>query len=186
MSRPTVWKLGWVPVVLTLALAACSQQQTPSSAPSVEPVTKTFTLMPGATPVKIDFLTGQLQNLTVTERVDPKTEKLVDRPELRGTLKLTNGSADQSVRLIKGKLLFLNAQGQVIPIAKDRGDTSFSFNSYDTQRLDPGKDTSVSIDIPFPQAGLQANGLQDVRVDLTYLPTPYKDQAVNVPVALKG
>ncbi len=185
MSRPSGWNLGWVPVVLTLALAACSQQQAPSSA-APEPITKTFTLTPGATAVKVDFLSGQLQNLTVTERVVPKTEKLVDRPELRGTLKLTNGSADQSVRLIKGKLLFLDAKGQVLPLAKDRGDTSFSFNSYDTQRLDPGQDTSITIDIPFPQAGLQANGVQNVRVDLTYLPTPYKEQAVTVPVAVKS
>ncbi len=185
MSRPSVWKLGWVPVVLTLALAACSQQQVQSSA-APEPVTKTFTLTPGATPVKVDFLTGQLQNLTVTERVDPKTGKPVDRPELRGTLKLTNGSSDQSVRLLTGKLLFLDGKGQVIPIAKGRGDTSFNFNSYETQRLDPGKETSVSIDIPFPQAGLQANNLQNVRVDLTYLPTEYKEQAVTVPVAVKS
>ncbi len=74
----------------------------------------------------------------------------------------------------------------MIPIAKDRGDTSFDFNSYDTQRLDPGKETSLAIDIPFPQAGLQANDLQNVRVDLTYLPTPYKEQAVNIPVAVKS
>ncbi len=185
MSRPTVWKLGWMPVVLALALAACSQQQAQSSA-APEPVTKTFTLTPGPTPVKVDFLTGQLQGLTVTERMDPKTGKLVDRPELRGTLKLTNGSTDQSVQLLKGKLLFLDAKGQVLPLTKDRGDTSFSFSSYDTQRLDPGQDTSITIDIPFPQAALQANSLQDVRVDLTYLPTPYKEQAVNVPVAVKS
>ncbi len=186
MRRPSVWKLGWAPVVLALVLAACSQQQGQSAAAPVQPVEKTFTLTPGSSAVKVDFLTGQLQNLTITERLDPKTGKLVDRPELRGTLKLTNGSTDQSARLIKGKLVFLDAKGQAIPLAKDRGDTSFDFSSFDTQRLDPGKETSVAIDVPFPRAGLQANDLQDVRVELTYLPTPYREQAVNVPVALKG
>ncbi len=186
MKRPASWILTWAPVVLALALAACSQQQGQSTAASVEPVEKTFTLTPGATVVKVDFLTGQLQDLTVTERVDPKTSKLVDRPELRGTLKLTNSSTDQSARLIQGKLVFLDAKGQVIPLGKDRGEASFSFNSYDTQRLDPGKETSVAIDVPFPRAGLQASTLQTVRVDLMYLPTPYKEQAVNVPVVVKG
>ena len=186
MARPSVWKLGWAPVVLALALAACSQQQGQPAAASAEPVQKTFTLTSGNTPVKVDFLTGQLKDLTITERVDPKTSKVVDRPELRGTLVLKNGSTDQSVSLIKGMLVFLDAKGQVIPIAKDRGDTSLSFNSYDTQRLNPGQETSVTIDIPFPQAGLQANDLQNVRLDLTYLPTSYREQAVNIPVALKG
>ncbi|HSB80940.1 MAG TPA: hypothetical protein VLM91_19325 [Candidatus Methylomirabilis sp.] len=186
MTRPSASNLRWALVILALALAACSQQQGQSTAASVEPVKKTFTLMPGNTTVKIDFLTGQLENLTVTEQVDPKTSKLVDRPELRGTLKLKNGSTDQSARLIGGKLLFLDAKGQPIPVAKDRGDTSFTFSSYETQRLDPGQETSVTIDVPFPQAGLKASDLQSVRVDLTYLPTPYREQAVNVPVAVKG
>jgi hypothetical protein len=80
----------------------------------------------------------------------------------------------------------LDGKGQAIPVAKDRGETSFDFSSFETQRLDPGKETSVTIDIPFPQAGLKANDLKSVRLDLTYLPSSYREQAVSVPVTLKG
>ncbi len=167
-----------------LAVAACSQQSgTPVA--TAQPVERTFTLTPSNAVMKVDFLTGQLQDLTITERVDPKSGTVVDPPELRGTLRLKNVSADQSAQLIGGKLVFLDAKGQPIPIAKNRGDTSFTFSSFETQRLDPGQETSQSIDVPFPRGGLKADDLQTVRLDLSYLPSTYREQTVNYAVSLK-
>ncbi len=80
----------------------------------------------------------------------------------------------------------MDAKGQVIPVAKDRGDASFTFSAYETQRLDPGKETSQTIDIPFPRAGLQAGEIHAIRLDLNYLPTAYRAQSVDYPVSLKG
>ncbi len=179
-------KFGWfAPALLALGVAACSQQQNGSAAAAVQPIEKTFTLASN-TPLKVDFLSAQLQGLTITERIDPTTKQVVDRPELRGTLKLTNDSKDQSARLLGGSLVFLDAKGQVIPIAKDRGDTSFTFSAYETQRLDPGKETSQMIDVPFPVAGLQATEIHSIRVELNYLPSAYRAQSVDYPVSLKS
>jgi hypothetical protein len=174
-----------IPVVLALGVAACSQQQGGSAGAAVQPIEKTFTLASN-TPLKVDFLSAQLQGLTITERIDPRTKQVVDRPELRGTLKLKNDSKDQSARLLGGSLVFLDAKGQVVPVGKDRGDTSFTFSAYETQRLDPGKDTSQTIDLPFPQAGLQAHEIHSIRLDLNYLPSAYRAQSVECPVSLKG
>jgi hypothetical protein len=175
-----------VPGLATLALAACGQQQEQPKSSAVQPVEKTFTLTSGTTPMKVDFLAGQLQQLTITERLDSKTGSVVEPPELRGTLKIKNTSQDQAARLIAGKLVFLDAKGQVVPLAKERGETTLTFNSYETQRLDPGQESSQSIDVPFPRAGLQTDLVQTVRLDLTYLPTPVRERAVDIPVLLKG
>ncbi len=187
MTRPfTRMMMCVVPALTALAVAACSQHSGTSAAASAQPVEKTFTLTSSNAPMKVDFLTGQLQDLTVTERVDPKTGTVVDLPKLQGTLKLKNVSADQSARLIGGKLLFLDAKGQPIPIAKDRSDTSFTFSSFETQRLDPGQETSQTIDVPFPRSALKANDLQTVRLDMTYVPSTYREQTISYAVSLKG
>jgi len=187
MTRPfTKMMICVVPALAAFAVAACSQLSGTPTAATAQPVEKTFTVTPSNALMKVDFLTGQLQGVTITERVDPKSGTMVDPPELRGTLKLKNVSADQSARLIGGKLLFLDAKGQPIPFAKDRGDTGFTFSSFDTQRLDPGQETSQPIHVPFPRGGLQANDLQTVRLNLTYLPSAYREQTVNYAVSLKG
>lgn len=185
MSRSPFSIAVWAPVVLALGVAACSQQRGPSASAS-EPVKKTFTLTSHATTMKVDFLRAQLQGLTITEWIDPTTERVVDLPELHGTVKLTNDSRDQSAQLIGGRLIFLDAKGQPIAAAKDRSDASFSFSAYEVQRLDPGKETSQTIDVPFPRAGLQAGEIQGIRLDLMYLPSAYREQGVDYPVSLKG
>jgi hypothetical protein len=179
--------LKWlVPGLAALALAACGQQAGQSTTAAAQPVEKTFTLTPSTTQMKVDFLVGQLQQLTITERLDAKTGSVVDAPELRGTLKIKNTSHDQAARLTAGKLVFLDAKGQVIPLSKERGEAALTFNAYEAQRLDPGQEISQSIDVPFPRAGLQADGVQTVRLDLTYLPAPVREQSVDTPVSLKG
>lgn len=186
MIRPFSRLMRFTPAILALAAAACSQQSGQSVEASAQSVEKTFTVTPSHAAMKVDFLAGQLQDLTITERVDPKSGKVVDPPRLRGTLKLKNASTDQSARLSGGTLEFLDVKGQVIPTAKDRGNSSFTFSSFETQRLDPGKETSESFEVPFPRTGLQANDLQDVRMDLTYLPMPFRNQTVDFSVSLKG
>lgn len=163
-------------------LAACGQKAEQSAAPQVQE--KSFTVTPASASVKISFLTGQLQDVKVTERVEQGTGKVVDQPRLHATLKLKNTSPDQAARLISGKIIYADMEGKPISLAEGRGDTSFSLPSYQSDRLDPGKETSHDIDVPFPAAGLQTEKLGDIRLELTYIPMPYKIETVKIPVAL--
>lgn len=186
MTHPLCNGKWLVPGLAALALTACGQQSGQSTTAAAQPVEKTFTVTAGNTQMQVDFLVGQLQQMTITERLDSKTGSVVDPPELRGTLKIKNTSQDQAARLVAGKLIFLDAKGQVIPIAKERAEAALTFNSYDTQRLDPGQETSQAVDVPFPRAGLHADMVQTVRLDLTYLPTPVRERSADTPVSLKG
>ncbi len=181
MSRPSGRKAGWVLVILALGLAACSGQ--PSAA--ARPVRKLFTLTPRTPAVTLGFLTAQLLEVTIRDGVDSKGGGATGQPDLHATLLVRNRSADQSARLIRGRLIYLDAKGQRIPLPRARGSTSFDFPPFDT-RLAPGRKTSLVIDVPFPRTGLQPNTLRSVRLSLTYLPTPFLRQAANVPVAVKG
>ncbi len=183
MIRPAVLITGLAAAGLLIGISACTQHQAASGTASTPaPVEKAFTLTATA-PFHVDFLTGQLQDLKITEQVDA-AGKVAQPAELRGTLKITNNSKDQSAQLVGGRLVFLDGQGHPIPLGKDQ-DTSITFSSYDTTRLNPGQENSTAIDVPFPQAGLQADAIKSVQVDLTYLPTPYRSQSASAAVALK-
>jgi len=169
-----------------LALAACSQQGQSTVASIAQPTEKTFTLNPNNTAVTVGFLAGQLQDLRVTEQVEQGTGKVVEPPLLHATLKLKNVSGDQAARLISGKLQYLGPDGNPILPAKDRRDTGFTFDAYQTNRLDPGTQTSQDIEVPFPRAALENHTLRNIRLDLTFTPLPYKEESVSVPVSVSG
>jgi hypothetical protein len=170
--------------VIAAALTACGQQEQQAGAPQVEE--KTFALTPSTAAMKATFLTGELQDMKVTERVEKGTGKVVDPPKLWATLKLKNTSEDQAARLIVGKIEYADAEGKAIPLAEGRGDTSFKFYSYQTERLDPGMETTARVEVPFPAAALKDKKLQDIRLELTYIPTPFKEETVNIKVSLGG
>lgn len=171
--------------MLGVALAACSQQAGQSAvASSPQQEEKTFTLKPDSAAVKVAFLVGQLQDLRVTERVEQGTGKVVESPLLHATLNLKNVSTNQTARLIGGKIDYIDPEGKPILPAKERRDTSFTFNAYQTDRLDPRMQTSQEIEVPFPVAALKKNTLRDIRLDLTYTPMSYKEEGVSVPVSI--
>jgi len=179
-SASIIWWVG--AGLLAAGLAACGQKDEQASAPQVEE--RTIAVTPATASVKASFLTGELQDMKVTERVEKGSGKVVDPPKLWATLKLKNTSESQAARLIVGKIEYADAEGKVIPLAEGRGDTSFKFYSYQTERLDPGMETTARIEVPFPAAALKDKKLRDIRLELTYIPTPYKEETINIQVTV--
>ena len=183
LTRRNAWILG-LGTALAAALAAFGQKADQSATPQVNE--KTFSLTPASADVKASFLTGKLQDLKVTDRVEQGSGKVVDPPRLHATLKLKNTSTDQTARLISGKIEYMDADGKPISLAEARRDTSFTLPSYQSDRLDPGKDVSQDIEVPFPSAALKEKKLRDIRLELTYIPMPYKEETVQMHVSLGG
>src|SRR5574341_743208 len=172
MTRQSVCRLCWGAGLLALALAACSQQPGQTAWTPAQTEEKPFPLKPQSLPVKVSFLLGELQELKVKEQIERGTGKIREAPELRGMLKLKNTSSDQAVRLLWGRIQYVDADGKIMPLAKEQGNASFTFSSYQTEGLDPGMETSQYVDVPFPAAALQGKSLQDIRLELSYIPTP--------------
>lgn len=172
-----------VPVVLiALGVVACSQQGDRALVPAIDD--RSFALVPATVPVKASVLVGELRDLRVTERIERESGKVVYGPQLQGTLQLKNDSEDQTVRLIAGTVSFTDRQGQPIRLAEGRGETGFRFYSYQSDGLGPGAETTHNLDVPFPAAALGEHPLGDLRLELTYIPLPYREETVRVPVAL--
>jgi hypothetical protein len=181
MNRRMVTR-GMATAILALGVGACGQQQQATDTPQIEE--KSFAVKPATSTLRVGFLTGKLTDLEIVERVNKQTGEVVQAPRVRGTLKLKNPTADQTARLVSGSLEFLDADGNPIPLAAGREAPRLSFYAYSGDRLDPGMETSHTLDVSFPAAALDGQPLADIRVKVTYIPDPYRAESATVPVAL--
>jgi hypothetical protein len=180
-----MWK--WVGVMMVTMVAAvtlgCSQQP---SGPQVVIEDRVYTVTPASMTVKAGILTGEVKEMKVTERVEKGSGTVVSPAKLTGTLKLTNSSKDQAVRLITGKILYIDAQGQPIKLSETQTEPTIKFATYGAETLDPGKDATQSMDVDFPAEALKAKKLKEIRLELAYIPSPYKEESVKFTVAIGG
>ncbi len=149
---------------------------------------KVFTVTPVSVQVKAGILTGEMAEMKVTERVEKGSGRIDSPPKLTGTLKLKNMSTDQSVRFIAGKVQYIGAEGKAIKLEDARNNSTIKFDSYNsgTDRLDPGQETTKSVEVDFPAEALEAKKLKDIGLELIYLPSAYKDETVNLAVSIGG
>ena len=182
-TNSSMW---WVVAVAILLFGIWSQRFAHSAAltPAIE--VKTVALEPARISVATASLAGHLEGLAVTTRVDTKTGKPVDSPDLRATLRLRNATADQALRLLSGTVEYMGADGAQIPVAKDQGSSDFNFFPDQQSDVLPGQAMSQVIRVPFPAAALKANTLRDIRLHVTYRATPYRNETMDSPVTLPG
>ena len=147
---------------------------------------KTYTVTPASVKVKAGILTGEVTEMKVRERVEKGSGRVVSPAKLTGTLKLKNSSKDQAVRLIAGKIQYIDAQGQPIKLEEARTEPIVKFATYGSERLDPGQDATQSLDVDFPAEALKAKKLKEIRIELAYIPSPYKEETVNFTVVIGG
>lgn len=145
---------------------------------------RTYPVTPASAAVNIGIITGVVIDLKVTERVERSSDRIVSPARLTGTLRLTNASANRSVRLIEARLLFIDAEGQPIKLTGARTDLPVELSTCGREWLDPGQDTTQSLDMEFPGEALKASILRDIRVELSYVPSPFREEAVSFAVSI--
>jgi hypothetical protein len=184
MAHRSPWTMWGGALAVAVGLAACTQQSTQNTGPVVEDLT--FSLRPAALTTTAPFLSLHLDALKVTQRVEQGTDKVVDPPTLSATLKVRNTSEDHALRLIAGEIRYLDGDGKPIQLAAGREEPRFEFYSYSAERLDPGKEISRDVSLSFPAAALKDKTLREIRLQLDYIPIPYREETVKFPVALEG
>jgi len=173
-------------MMMTMVVAmtlGCSQQP---SGPQVVIEDKTYTVTPAAVTVKAGIVPGAVTGMKVTDRVAKGPATVVFPAKLTGTLKLTNSSKDQTVRLITGKIQYIDAQGQPIKVSATQTEPILKLATYGAETLDPGKEATQSLDVDFPAEALKAKTLKEIRLELAYIPSPYKEESVNFTVTISG
>ena len=141
-----MWKY-WVGVGLVIAVVAvmtlgCPQQPA-ATATLIED--RAYPVTPATVTVKVGIITGEITDMKVAERVEQGSGRVVSPAKLTGTLKLKNTSVDQSVRLVSGRIQYINAQGQSIAMVDGQQEPTIKFAGYGAERLDPGHDATHSL-----------------------------------------
>ncbi len=114
----------------------------------------------------VGILTGEVTEMKVTERVEEGSGRVVSPAKLTATVNPKNTSANQTVRVVAGKIQYIDAQGQPI-------------------ELDAGQDANQSLDVDFPAEALRANRQKEIRLALTYIiPSRLQEQTVDFTVAM--
>jgi hypothetical protein len=175
--------MGVIVFAVAVAVTTLGCAQGPSASAAVI-ADKTYAVTPASVTVKAGILTGDLTDMKVTERVENGSDRVVSPAKLTGTLKLKNTSANQSVRLVAGKILYIDAQGRPIKLEEPRTESVVKFSAYNNERLDPGQDASQSVDVEFPAEALKAKKLKEIRLELAYIASPYQEQTVNLTVSI--
>lgn len=174
-------------MVMSAAVAAMAAGCSPQSSAVAAVITeKVYTVTPDALKVKAGIVSGDLTEMKVMERVEAGSGKVATPAKLTGKLVLKNVSADQTVRLIGGKILYIDAQGQPIKLDDNRTEPTIRIaSSYgSSDRLDPGQDATHMLDAEFPVEALKAKKLREIRVDLAYIPSAYKQETLKFPVSI--
>jgi uncharacterized membrane protein YeaQ/YmgE (transglycosylase-associated protein family) len=183
-ERVTVWRwgLGAVIVVIMGWMMFAPAQQPAATAAAVQD--KTYTVTPATMKLKAGIVTAEFADLKVTERIEDGTGRIVTPAKLTGSIMLKNTSHDQAVRLVGGKLRYVDAQGQPIQVGDMRSEPTIKFASSGSDRLDPGQQASESLDVDFPAEALAGTKLKTIHLDLAYIPSPYREETVRFGVAI--
>ena len=184
--KAAVWKWKWW-IGAALVAAVAWMTFGPSGQPAATAAVvedKTYVVTPAAMKVKAGIVTGEVTDMKVTERVEQGSGRVVSPAKLTAKVVLKNSSANQTVRLVAGKIQYIDAQGQPIKLEKTRTEPTLTFSGYSNERLDPGQAATQSLDVDFPAEALKAKKLKEIRLELAYIPSPYTEETVNFIVSI--
>ena len=177
------WGLGAALVALVAWMIFGPAQQPAAVAAPIEE--RTYAVTPASVKVKAGIVTGEVAEMKVAERVEQGSDRIVTAAKLTGTLRLKNTSANQTVRLLEGKLRYIDTLGQPIKLEDARSEPIIKFTTYgSSERLDPGQEATQSLDVDFPAEALKANRLKEIRFEFAYIPSQYREETVNFAVSI--
>lgn len=177
------WGLGAGLVALVAWMIFGPVSQPAAVAAAVEE--RTYAVTPAAVKVQAGIVTGEVTEMKVAERVEKGSDRIVTAAKLTGSLRLKNTSANQTVRLLEGRLRYIDAQGQPMKLEDGRTEPTFKFSMYGaSERLDPGQEATQSLDVEFPAEALKPKSLRGIRLEFAYIPSPYREETVNFPVSI--
>ena len=164
-------------------LAAC----TPPPSAKVAPVNdRVYAVTPAEVTVRGPVISGVLTDMKVVERVEDGSGRIEQPARLTGKLVLTNVSKDQTVRIVGGRLVYIDTQGRPIALEDKRTEPTLRVSSsYGSQeRLDPGQDASQPVEAEFPVEALKSKRLKEIRLELAYIPSAYRQETMSFGISV--
>ena len=170
--------------VLVASLSACTpppQQNRPAV------TEKTYAVTPASLTVKAGLLSGELTEMKVVERVEEGSGRVDQPAKFTCKLILTTVSKDQTLHVVGGKVLYIDMAGKPIPLEDKRTEPMLKVSSsYNQERLDPGQNSSQPVEAEFPAEALKMKRLKEIRLELLYIPSAYRQETMNFGVSISA
>jgi uncharacterized membrane protein YeaQ/YmgE (transglycosylase-associated protein family) len=176
------WGLGAAVVAVVAWMTFGPGPQPAATAAVIED--KMYSVTPAAMKVKAGIVTGEVTEMKVAERIERGSDRVVTPAKFTAMLRLKNTSTDQTVRLVGGKIVYLDVKGLPIELENARSEPILKFTTYGSERLDPGQEATQSVDVEFPAEALKAKILKEIRLEFAYIPSPYREEKVNFAVSI--
>src|SRR5436853_5513397 len=139
-----IWKTTLIAGAVAAALLGCTP---PQSKPVAAIDDKVYAVTPTAMTVKAGIVTAEFTDIKVTERVEKGSDRVDSPARLSAKMKLVNSSQDQTVRLIGGKMVYIDTQGQPIKVGEGRTEPVIRCTSASARQLHRRERASQWIDV---------------------------------------
>jgi hypothetical protein len=164
-------------IILALSLAVgfsgCAEKQK-AEAPKQEQITKA--LVPPKVEVKGQVFFVELTDLKVITTVNIASKEIVETPNLKGKIKITNKSKD-ILDIQAVTLEYLDEAGKPIPYKPEEKIMKvYSF----WKALQPEGITEGSLDVTIPTSAIKEKSLRKIEVNLVYVPSPLKRETLTL------
>lgn len=166
-------------LIFVFIFNGCGKKTEVAEGPKTEEITVALTT--SAQEIKGEQFTLQLSNLRISKTVDKSTKELTTTPNLRGNIKIINQS--KNILDVQGVTIqYLDSSGNPVPFKT--GEKKVAVSTYWTD-LQPGKEAENYLDVTVPMAAVKEKSLDKIQVNVVYIPSPLKREALSIPVKME-
>src|SRR4030066_1966910 len=152
----------FITLCLAIGLLGCSKEEKKAEGPKQERITKN--LAPQKSELKGQNFLVELSDLKVLTLVDTASKQIVETPNLRGNIKITNKSKD-ILDIQAVTLEYLDEAGK--PIAFGSGEKVVKVYPF-WKALKPEEVVEGSLDVTIPRKAIKEQALGKIEVNLVY------------------
>ena len=163
----------FIALSMVIGFFGCAKEK--GEAPKQEQITKK--LIPGKAEVKGANFLIEISDLEVTTIEDIASKKIVETPNLRGRIKITNISKDNlDIQAIA--LEYLDVDGK--PIDFESGERIMKASLY-FKVIKPEQSLDGYLDVTIPMKAIKEKTLGNIEVNLVYVASPLSRETVTFP-----
>ena len=158
---------------MVIGFSGCAKEQK-MEAPKQEQITKN--LVPPKAEVKGQAFLMELSDLKVMTTINIASKELVETPNLKGGIKITNKSKDV-LDIQAVTLEYLDEAGKPIPYkAEEKIVKVYPF----WEALQPEGIAEGTLDVTMPMNAIKDKSLRKVEFNLVYVPSPLKRETLTL------
>ena len=164
----------FIALCLAIGLFGCTKEEKKVGTPKQEQITKN--LAPQKSELKGQNFFVELSDLKVLTVVDTASKEIVETPNLRGNIKITNKSKD-ILDIQAVTLEYLDEAGKPIPYKPDEKIVKvYPF----WKALQPEGIAEGTLDVTIPTKAIKEKSLRKIELDLVYVPSPLKREILTL------